>query len=222
MLRAYDSIRNPKCVIIIGDFLDMYSVSAHSKDPKRKLSLLDEIEAANRRLDEIQSRAGSHVTFVEGNHEDRLRRYIWDKAPELDGVTTVRGGLRLDERGWRFIPYRDYYRLGRVTYTHDIGRAGINAARQSLLDYGGNLVFGHSHRGAVVYQGEAKGASHFCMNVGWLGDVAQVDYMHRARAERDWQLGFGIVDYSDDMERASATFVPIVDGRCVVHGLEVK
>jgi hypothetical protein len=198
----------------------MYAVSSHSKDPARAKRLKEELADVNRALDQIESVAGKHVTFIEGNHEDRLRRYIWDKAPELDGVSDLRGLLGLDRRSWSHVRYRDYYRLGVVTYTHDLGRSGKNAAGQSLADFGGNLVFGHSHRGGVVYQGEAKGASHFCLNVGWLGDVTQVDYMHRARAERDWQLGFGLVDYRDN-GMVSAQFVPIVGGGCVVHGREI-
>ena len=220
-LRAYESIRTRKKIVIIGDFADFYTVSSHSKDPGRAKLLKEELTDVNRALDQIEKAAGKHVTFIEGNHEDRLRRYIWDKAPELDGACSVPSILSLDARGWAHVPYREYYRLGCVTFTHDIGRSGKHSASQSLSDFGGNLVFGHSHRGGVFYQGEAKGASHFCLNVGWLGDVAQVDYMHRARAERDWQLGFGLVDYAED-GAATAQFIPIVRGSCIVHGREIK
>lgn len=217
-LRAYDSIKNEKKGVIIGDFGDCYSVSFHSRDPKRKMHLADEIGAVNERLDQIQSFAGSHVTFLEGNHEDRLRRYVWDKAPELDGLTTIRGAYNLDKRGWQHVPYREYVRIGRVGYVHDLDRSGVYATRQTLMDFGGNIVFGHSHRGGIAYQGEIKGVSHFGMNVGWLGDLTQVDYKHRAKAERDWQLGFGIVDYTDDLQYAWATFIPIVDYHCSLRG----
>jgi len=220
-LRAYKSIRGKKQVVIIGDFADFYSVSSHSKDPERRHRLLDEIHEINKALDQLEAVAGKDVTFIEGNHEDRLRRYIWDKAPELSQISNLPGLLHIPRRKWGYIRYRDYYKIGVVTYTHDLGRSGKHSASQSLTDFGGNLVFGHSHRGAVVYQGEAKGASHFCMNVGWLGDVKQVDYMHRARAERDWQTGFGVVDYGSD-GMATASFVPIVGGKCTVHGREIK
>ena len=107
--------------------------------------------------------------------------------------------------------------INNVAYTHDLGRSGVNSARQTLLDLGGNVVFGHTHRGAVVYQGEVKGSAHFALNVGWLGDVKAIDYLHRARALRDWQLGFGTVIH-DGPKRAFARFHPIVGGRVEVDG----
>lgn len=195
----------------------MYSVSDHSKDPARKDLLADEVASVNRELDRVQGIIDGNAVFVEGNHEDRLRRYLWDKAPKLLGTCNVDRLYRTRERGWKHVSYRDLHRINNVAYTHDLGRAGVNAARQSLLDFGGNIVFGHTHRGAVVYQGEVKGSAHFSLNVGWLGDVGAIDYMHRARAMRDWQLGFGTVIH-DGPKRAFARFHPIVNGRVEVDG----
>ena len=207
----------PDVVVFIGDFGDMWSVSDHSKDPARKDLLIDEVAAVNRELDKVENIIGEKAIFIEGNHEDRLRRYLWDKAPKLLGTAEVKKLYRIGERGWKHVHYRDYHTIAPVTYTHDLGRAGVNAARQSLLDFGGNLVFGHTHRGSVVYQGEVKGNAHFSLNVGWLGDVNEIDYMHKARAMRDWQLGFGTVIH-DGPKRAFARFHPIVGGRVEVDG----
>lgn len=204
----------PEKTIIIGDFADFYSVSSHSKDPRRKDRLEDEVAQVNDELDRIPG----DVVFLEGNHEDRLRRYLQDKAPELFGICDVKRLFKLKERGWKHLPYRDYYRIGKVTFCHDVGRSGKYSAFQTLQDLATNVVFGHTHRGGVVYMGEAgpRGKPHFCLNVGWLGDVSKVDYMHRARAERDWQQGFGLLH--TDRDRAHAQFIPIVGGRCNVNG----
>lgn len=203
----------PDLVVFIGDFGDNYSVSAHSKDPSRKDLLVEEVEAVNRELDKVNCDA----VFIEGNHEDRLRRYLWDHAPKLLGATSVEKLYKIRERGWRHVAYRDFFKLNNVTYTHDLGRSGVYAARQSLMDLGGNLVFGHTHRGGVAFQGEVKGSAHFSLNVGWLGDVAKVDYMHKARALRDWQLGFGTVIH-EGPKAAFGQFHPIVKGMCRVDG----
>ena len=207
----------PDLVVFIGDFGDNYAVSDHSKDPARKDLLADEVAKVNAELDRVQELVDSKAVFIEGNHEDRLRRYLWDKAPKLLGACDIDTLYRIRARGWKHVPYRDLHQIGNVTYTHDLGRSGANAARQSLLDLGGNLVFGHTHRGAVVYQGEVKGSAHFALNVGWLGNVEQIDYMHKARAKRDWQLGFGTVIHAGP-KRAFARFHPIVSGRAEVDG----
>jgi len=208
----------PNLVVFIGDFGDMWSVSDHSKDPARKLLLADEVAAVNAELDKVQEIVDGNAVFIEGNHEDRLRRFLWDKAPKLFGTTDVTKLYRTKERGWKHISYRELHAIQNVAYTHDLGRSGVNAARQSLLDLGGNLVFGHTHRGAVAYQGEVKGSAHFALNVGWLGDVNEIDYMHRARALRDWQQGFGTVIH-DGPKRAFARFHPIVGGKAEVDGV---
>ena len=208
----------PDLVVFIGDFGDMWSVSDHSKDPARKLLLADEVAAVNNQLDKVQEIVDGNAVFIEGNHEDRLRRFLWDKAPKLLGTTDISQLYQIRSRGWKHAAYRDFHRILNVTYTHDLGRSGVNSARQSLLDLGGNLVFGHTHRGAVVYQGEVKGSAHFALNVGWLGDVNEIDYMHRARALRDWQHGFGTVIH-DGPKRAFARFHPIVGGKVEVDGI---
>lgn len=204
----------PTHLVFIGDFADFYSISRHSKDPRRIDRLEMEVDIVNSELDKVRA---EEVIFIEGNHEDRLRRYLQDKAPELFGLTSPRRLFRIDERGWRYFDYRSVYRLGRVYFTHDVGRSGKYAIQQSLTDFGGNLVFGHTHRGGVHYAGEIKGKTHFCLNVGWLGDVTKIDYMHQALARREWQDGFGIVDI-DEIGNAYAQFIPIIKGRCLVNG----
>lgn len=214
-------VTKPETVVLIGDTADVYSISSHPKSLDRKQNFASEVEAVNRELDRLREVAGEscRIIWTCGNHEDRITRFLQSNAPELAGISAVRAEalFRVNERGIEWVPYRRHIKIGNCSFTHDVGRCGVNAARQSLLDFGGNIVFGHSHRGATVYQGESKGSSHFAMNVGWLGDVNEVDYMHRCRATRDWQLGFGIVD--QDAEGFSwAHFCPIVDGRCIVDG----
>lgn len=206
---------DPDKVVFIGDFADFFSISSHSKDPTRKQSLAAEVEQVNAELDKVTAK--KEVFFLEGNHEDRLRRYLQDKAPELFGLADTKSLFKIKDRGWRFVQYKDYIRIGKVAFTHDVGRSGKYGAFHSLTDFGGNIVFGHSHRGCVVYQGEMRGKQHFALNVGWLGDLTKMDYMHKARAERDWQLGFGIVRIEEN-GLGHGQFVPIIKGTCVVDG----
>lgn len=211
----------PEYVVIIGDFSDVYSLSSHPKSLDRKQNFASEVAAVNAALDELRAAAGNDckVKFCEGNHEDRITRFLQSNAPELGGITELRaeGLFKIKERGIEWVPYRRAVKIGNCSFTHDIGRCGVNTARQSLVDFGGNLVVGHSHRAGIAFQGESKGSSHFCLNVGWLGDVEGVDYQHRMRILRDWQHGLGIVD-QDETGFSWPQFVPILEGRCVVDG----
>lgn len=211
----------PDVLVIIGDFVDSYSISSHAKDPERKVNFRDEINAANAALDEIDSLRVPRVVFCEGNHETRLARAIAERAPEFHGLIDIRDLLRIHQRGYEWVPYKQLIRIGKIAFTHDVERCGVNAARQSLIDMGGNLVFGHTHRGAVVYAGTVEGDQHVCMNVGWLGSFDDIDYKHQARARREWQHGFGLVTL-DATGCGWCEFVPILSGRCIVDGRVVS
>jgi predicted phosphodiesterase len=215
-LRAVEVVR-PDALVIIGDFADCLSVSFHPKTPERKISLKAEIEAVNTELDRVGRLGVPRVIYCAGNHEFRAERYLTEKAPELFGMIAIQDLLRVKERGWEWVPYKQWIRIGKTAFTHDVERCGVNATRQSLLDFGGNLVFGHSHRGGIAYQGTVEGDQHVAMNVGWLGSYAAIDYRNAARAKRDWQHGFGIV-YQDSAGYSWMQFVPVLSGRCIVDG----
>lgn len=214
---AAAAVYKPDVIVIIGDFADCLSVSAHPKTPDRKIGLKDEIAAVNRELDRIGRLGARRVIYCSGNHEFRFDRFIRDKAPEMFGMVTIQDLLRIKERGWEWVPYMQYLKVGKVAYTHELGRCGINTARQSLLDFGGNVVVGHSHRAGISYQGTIDDGGRVCMNVGWLGSVDEIDYHHRARAERDWEHGVGVVE-QDAQGVAWMQFIPIIAGRCIIDG----
>jgi predicted phosphodiesterase len=204
-------------VVIIGDFGDFYQVSRYFKARGRP-SFAEELEAVNDALDEIEQ-LGVPVDFCAGNHEHRYDAYLQEKAPELLGVAPdLPALLRMRQRpGIAWHGYGDLLRVGHMHFIHDVGRSGKNAARESLADLGSNIVFGHTHRLGVAYEGTSANVPRVSLNVGWLGDFDAVDYRHRCMARRSWQHGFGLVDIdSDGVGYCQA--VPIIDGRCLVDG----
>lgn len=207
----------PDILVLIGDFADCLGVGSYFKDPGRRENLKGEIEATAKALAELKALRIPRNIYIFGNHEDRLRRYIWEKAPELYGLVSLPEMFKLDELGWEYVPYKRSIQIGKMTYTHDIGRCGKYTASQSLADYGNNITVGHSHRACVTYLGTAAGEHHVGLNVGTLIDFKSVDYRHIDMANREWQHGFGTVHMTGD-GCVWANFVPIVNGRCVVDG----
>lgn len=214
----------PDACVQLGDFASFDSVSSHDHDPKKVRNLEEEVEGCNQALNQLDRalKAGGcsrhNKWFLEGNHCTRIDRYVLKLAPEVRPFIDWRDMLHLDQRGWRVLPYKESLALGELRLTHDVGRAGVNAARQSLQDVGTNIVFGHTHRLQVVYQGTQAGKRHVGATLGWLGDPEAIDYRHRDLVRRDWQHGFGVVYFL-----ASGEFwlqaVPIVGGRCVIDGV---
>jgi hypothetical protein len=211
----------PDHFVFIGDFADFWSVSFYAKSPDRCKMLKPEIVAVNRELDKVSAlqRSGhiGRVTFVAGNHEYRLARYLTEKAPELFGLVDLQQLFRFRSRGWDYVPYGQSLTIGKMDLTHDVGRCGKNAAQTSLEDYGSNLAIGHTHRLSTVYAGTVQGDKRVCLNVGWLGGFEHIDYKHKSMALRSYQHGFGLI-HQDSDGFSSCHAIPIHAGRCEVNG----
>lgn len=220
MLRAARSAKVDN-VVILGDFIDCLAVSSYPRPPDRGLDLGIEIDAARKALDEVEAVCHGDRIYVSGNHEDRLQRYLSEKAPALFNTVKIDRLLGLADRGWKYVPYRQHTKIGKLYVTHDAGKAGINAHRDALGAFQGNVLIGHTHRLGYAVEGNAKGKPHVGAMLGWLGDVNQVDWMHRIRALRDWALGFGII-YVEDDGCVHITPIPIVNGKVVVEGKLIK
>ena len=217
MMEAANDFK-PDHVIIIGDFIDMYSVSAHDKNPKRAMKLEEEITASVNALWRVKGLGAKNNVYVSGNHEDRLTRYLMQKAPELWDRINVPTVLALDKLGFEYIPYKSHYKLGKDFITHDTGKAGANAHKQALDAFHRSVTIGHTHRMGYTIQGDADGDKHCAAMFGWLGDVKQVDYMHNINAVKDWTLGFGIGYLNPVNGYVYKVPVPIVNYSCVVEG----
>lgn len=202
----------PHHVVLLGDFADFYSVSAHSRDPARATLLKDEVAEVNRQLDRLQKAAGkAKVVFIRGNHEFRLERYIRDKAPELFGLVDVAELFRLGKRGWEDVAYLDSYKLGHIRFTHELQMLGQGVARKSAQAVGACIISGHTHRAEQSYDSSLAEGPRFGLTSGWLGSVELADYRHRNLAQREWMHGFSLVTMHDD-GCGWARFVPVLAG----------
>lgn len=182
----------PSHIVQIGDLLDLYGLSRFSKDPGRGLTLKQEAQLGRDFICEMQDSCDFYLQF-EGNHEWRLRKRLQDEPDLASTHPTMRELLGLSEKNW--VPYLTHSFVGKVAYFHDIGFSGVYATHQTLNSMQTNCVFGHTHRSAVVYNGDVRGERHVCMNVGFLGDRVAMDYIAEAR-KKDWSLSLGVVDHS--------------------------
>lgn len=221
MLKAAKQFK-PNHVIIQGDFADFYDVSSHSKDPKRRFILEEELNSVKTALDQVKALGAKNNVFVSGNHEDRLKRYLESAAPELHSLISIPKILELKEKGFQYVPYKEHYKIGKLNVTHDTGTAGRYAHYKSLDAFQHNVVIGHTHRLGYAVEGNASGERHVTAMFGWLGDINEVDYMHKIKATREWSLGFGIGYLDPKTGVVYVVPVPIVNYTCLVEGKVVS
>lgn len=145
----------PDYVVIIGDFLSLNCLSAWDKNKRQKMENKRyhlEVAAGNRALDllGLDGTQKCQVVYVEGNHEDRLSRYL-AHDPTFEGFACLPQDLRLDERGIEWVPYKEVYKIGGVSFTHipinSVGKpiGNPNVAYKALRLFNNSVVFGHTH-----------------------------------------------------------------------------
>ena len=208
----------PHVVAHLGDLGDFYAVSAHSKDPSRKLLLKEEMDVARACRQDLDNLNPKRKIFVEGNHEFRLSRYLADKAEALTGYIDTDSALGLTENGWEFTPYREYTNVGKLHLTHDTGQGGKYTAARATETFHASVAIGHHHAMQYFVTGDATGDHQLGVSFGWLGDVSQIDYMHKIKVQQLWSLGFGIGYHQPSTGVVYTVPVPIIDYTCMVEG----
>lgn len=207
-------------VIILGDFVDFYWVSSHQKDPRVHLSLIDEIEEANKELDWLDEHLPkAQKVYLEGNHEFRLERYLVSSAPALFGVTEARTLLRLNLRPlWKFVPFGPN-QAHRVIGSNLIARhtPPANNAKLAASRAGCSLIYGHIHRSELGSAVALSGRENFAYSPGWLGDQRCEKVFEYVQSHHQWQLGFALAHIAS----ANSFFIQPIqissDLQCVVN-----
>lgn len=186
-------------VVYMGDFLDMYPLASFNRNAMRKVegkTVLKEYQAGNEILDRherIVRKRNPHAkfTYLVGNHEDRVRRYV-DEFPQLAGIIDLEAGLRLRERKYGVVwcyPKGDVHQVGDAFFHHGL-YTGSNPAKKMVDNYGVNMFFGHVHsmetHGKVLW-GRGKAI------VGQsLGCLCRYDLDYVGHNPKSWQHGFGV------------------------------
>lgn len=192
----------PDVLVVLGDHFDFFAVSDHQKDPKQRMDMAWEIAEGDKVLQGYDNLGVfKRKIFCEGNHEQRLTRYVANKGGDVYRMLAPAGlieahslpkVLGLRERGWEWIPYKDFGRIGGLHFTHDVDRAGKTAHENAQADFETSSIIGHTHQLRLMVRGNAHGKWHTGAMVGWLGDWRQIEYRAKMKIKREWPLGFGM------------------------------
>jgi predicted phosphodiesterase len=211
----------PHSLILAGDIIDCYPCSRFDRDPDRSSgkAMQAEIDTTIDILDRLRKSAGNacEITYLAGNHEDRLHKTLLRKAPELCGIEAleVPALLHLDELGITYLPSSKLYRIHGLVVEHGQvirSRSGYSAKGQ-LDKRGISGVSGHTHRLGVSYHSDMAGTARWAEN-GCLCSLTP-EYLV---GDPDWQHGCTILWHDADSGHTALDQVHISDGRALYHG----
>jgi len=210
----------PDYIFMLGDMNDWYSLSSFSKNPKRLNSLSNELNCIRNLLKEIcRVSPTSKKKLTIGNHEKRLRRYLWSN-PEIASLEeeylNIPQLLKLKDYGIAYSEKGFDYHGIYLAHGHRLSKYSAYSAKLAMDDNTCNLIQAHSHRGGTHYKtvwrrGKCKQyVAHeaFCMcNL-------RPEYIDRP----NWQQGWVVVYTNPESDYFQIVPVCVVDYKFEFEG----
>jgi len=199
----------PSIRVAGGDWQSVDQVSAF--DNEQDIDLKDEFEQNERAIDEF-----GITHYLEGNHEERLRRVGTRLDRRLRSMVDLSGNLHLEDRGIKLLPYHPrlgILRLGHLKVLHGFF-ATEYLAKKTAGTYG-TCAFGHAHR-FQVFQSKEAFETHVGFSIGMLGSLEQAYVGNRPPMGWSQGFAFGYIrrDGSFDLYP-----VRIVGGQAVINNI---
>lgn len=138
-------------VLINGDMLDFYGLSNHYREPN-KVRVKEEIEKGREFLRWLRSQfPHARILYKLGNHCERLRRYLAERAPEIFDLEDLHLHklLRTENEGVEVIEDKRVVMLGKLAVIHGHeyrGGGGVQPSRWLYLRTGDSTLTNHFHR----------------------------------------------------------------------------
>ena len=191
-------------VLLNGDIADAEEFGSWAKSPKA-IDTENSVEIVRQGLLWIMDQfPDSKIVYKFGNHEERLDRYCWGRAPELVGLPHIswEGLLSIDSQlnkipeMERIVWVKDQrpVSVGKLTifHGHELPKGltnAVNPARGAFLRTLDSVMVGHHHRPSSHPEYNWRHEPINCWSIGCLCDLTP-EY---ARINK-WAHGHAIVD----------------------------
>ena len=216
----------PDIFVMNGDGIDFPSISDFDRDPVRLTDLATDVKTYKSDYLMVKTKIlpkNCTKHYNAGNHEDRLRRYLWRKAPQLAGLNgmNLESILELPQNGWSYTEYHNpINRSGRlgidingllIVHGYQVRKHSAESARAAYTQFGGSGVIGHTHRVGTYIHRDYRGTYQ------WLEGGCFCKLEPDYAPSPDWCNGF-VAGYIFDNNRFDIHPVPIVHDKFVWEG----
>lgn len=217
----------PRKVVILGDWLDCEGFSTHPKiglEEAAEQFLHSEIRPCNEALDFLQHYC-EELVYIEGNHEDRVRRWVTgSKQEHIADLISPRRLLSAGRENFTWVPYvpepgshpLPHYEITPDLWAvHGWSYCTHVAAKHLTMGRGKSVVFGHCHRVQSVTERQHDGTLRHAWSPGCL---SQVQPVWRHNSPTKWVHGLSLVYVKDDGSSFTPYTVTIERGKAVLPG----
>jgi UDP-2,3-diacylglucosamine pyrophosphatase LpxH len=209
----------PDWLILDGDFQDFWEISNYDHTPRTGKEFREEIEIGKRILRSFRrTLPRARITWIEGNHEFRLRKYLIEKAKELYGLPGLSVPDIFDLKRLRieYVPCHElaskftdnFIRVGDLYVGHwdKVSKHAAYAAKVLVEEKGVSLLQGHTHR----FGAHARTTVDGRVLLG-IENFSMCSRRQSYVSHPNWQLGFSVVYFQPGSGRFH--WFPILIGR---------
>lgn len=210
MTRVITKVK-PYGIIQLGDAVDCHQISKYPKDPERMNTVFDDLQDYKYQMDEWADLCRGPYWQLEGNHEARLAKFIWTKAPEINKmVRTIPEllGLRAN-LGLKWFPLSQWgaCRVADTVLHHGVFYSK-HVAVSGLDRYPHSFICGHTHRVQFASNGDRFHAT--------LGHGSDEKLTAHNYTPTGWQQAFGLLHEIGG--KAHLEIMLVKDGHAIIHG----
>jgi len=204
----------PDNVVLNGDIMDFYKISQFDKDPARLTTLQEEIDFVyDNILGPIRKAVpDAKIDYVQGNHEARLRKYLWKKASELASLRALNIDALLRLRELNITYHEKMHKIGDLYFFHgEVIRQHSGYTAKAMFDRKGvSLIHGHTHRDGKYTLRNLNGQYAVWENYCLCSlEPEYIDFPN-------WTQGFAYITHVG--KRPMCEQVPIISGSYIFGG----
>lgn len=182
---------DPTHLVVPGDGFDFYLMSDFDKNPSRQFRFKEELEVGHKVIRDIElATPKADRYWIDGNHEDRLRRWLWRHGAMLSNLPSLEPAqlMHLSPDSWTHLKYGSSINVMGFVIEHGDGGA-TNMAPRMFARRGTSGLCGHSHRLHDFHVTNASGAHRYIEN----GCLCSLKPEFVARPNWQWGFTYGIV-----------------------------
>ena len=209
----------PDEVGLLGDLVDLPTISRHRDNPAWSASVTDCIQGGFELLRDYTEATPSRFWMLKGNHCFRLESELLARAERMYGIApasidgeeqdqalSLKRLLHLDRLGVELIepPRRgDGYEFAchQITERFEARHGwitGQNSAQKSLDRVGRSLVVGHTHRQVLTRRTYFDGLGHKTLQAAECGTLRGIEGGGGFAVNPDWQTGCAVCQIGSD------------------------